>query len=312
MWSGWLHSDVAELHRRYGDIVRIAPDEVSFAKPEAWEDIYVNVPNRPAFPKSKLWHGAPAGRPNSILNARDPKMHSRFRKAMDPAFTDKAVRAQEPVVNFHIQTLISKLDKLASNKEGAVVDIVRWLGFVVFDQIGDLGFGEPFGCLESAEWHPWCSMIFNSLKAATINVSLKFYPALHKIMSYFIPKSMIQKQMAHWKLAEEKIERRLNLEKSRPDIISMIKRDDEGVDGLTYPEMKATSSVLIVAGSETTTTVLSGVTNMLVKNPSRLALLANEIRTQFKDETEISLASLRDIPYLHAVLNEGLRLCNPT
>lgn len=313
LWSGWLHTDVQDIHRRYGDIVRIAPDEVSFARPEAWQDIYVNVPGRPAFPKSKLWHGAPAGRANSVLNALDPKVHSRFRRAMDPGFTEKAVRIQEPIILPHVQLFVSQLDKLASaGGGGAIVDIVRWLSFVVFDEIGDLGFGEPFGCLESSEFHPWCSMIFTSLRAATYRVSLRYYPALNWLMSLAIPKSVMKKQVEHWKLAEDKINRRLNLEKERPDLISMIKRDDEGVEGLSYPEMKATSSILIVAGSETSITVLSGTTNLLVKNPDKLALLAAEVRTKFKSESDFSLSVLRGLPYLNAVLNEGLRLCNPT
>jgi cytochrome P450 len=313
LWSGWLHTDVQDIHRQYGGIVRIAPDEISFACPEAWQDIYMNTPGRPAFPKSKLWHGAPSGRANSVLNALDPKEHSRFRKAMDPAFTEKAVRMQEPILQSHVQLFISQLDKLASPKtSGTVLDIVRWVGFVVFDAIGDLGFGEPFGCLETSEFHPWCSMIFNSLRAATYSVSLKFYPAVSSLMRFAVPASVMKKQMEHWKLAEDKINRRLNLEKERPDIVSMIKMDDQGVDGLTYAEMKATSSLIIVAGSETTTTVLSGITNLLVKNPDKLSRLAMEVRTKFRSESDVTLSPLKDLSYLNAVINEGLRLCNPT
>lgn len=29
-----------DLHDRYGDVVRISPDELSFADPKAWRDIY--------------------------------------------------------------------------------------------------------------------------------------------------------------------------------------------------------------------------------------------------------------------------------
>ena len=32
--------DQAKIHEKYGDIVRIAPDEISFANEEAWTDIY--------------------------------------------------------------------------------------------------------------------------------------------------------------------------------------------------------------------------------------------------------------------------------
>jgi cytochrome P450 len=293
--------------------VRIAPDEISFARPEAWQDIYSNVPGRPAFPKSALWHGAAAGRPQSVLNAIDIKVHSRFRRAMDPAFTDKAVRMQEPIILSHVQRFISKLDELASSSSnGGIIDIMRWLSFVVFDEIGDLGFGEPFGCLESSEHHPWCSMIFTSLRAATYRVTLRYYPALNWIMSFAIPQSVVKKGMEHYKMSVDKINRRLSLEKDRPDLVSMIKMDDEGTNGLTHPEMMATSSVLIVAGSETSITVLSGTTNHLVRNPDKMALLAAEIRGAFKSEADFTLPALGRLPYLDAVLNEGLRMCNPT
>ncbi|KAF2246979.1 cytochrome P450 [Trematosphaeria pertusa] len=313
LWSGWLHRDVRDLHTRYGDIVRIAPDELSFARPEAWQDIYTNQPGRQAFPKSAIWHGAAKGRPPSVLNAIDIKLHSRFRRAMDPALNEKAVRMQEPIIQAHVRLFISKLDKLASSdSQGAIVDILRWISFVVFDEIGDLGFGEPFGCLESSEHHPWCSMIFTSLRAATYRVSLRYYPALNWLMSFAIPKSVVKKGMEHWQMSVDKINRRLNLEKDRPDIISMIKRDEEGVDGLTHPEMLATSSVLIVAGSDGTISVLNGTMYHLVRNPDEMALLAAEIRNAFKTEDVINLSALRDLPYLKAVLNEGMRMCNPT
>jgi cytochrome P450 len=232
---------------------------------------------------------------------------------MDPAFTDKAVRMQEPIILSHVQLFISKLDELASSSSnGGIIDIMRWLSFVVFDEIGDLGFGEPFGCLESSEHHPWCSMIFTSLRAATYRVTLRYYPALNWIMSFAIPKSVVKKGMEHYKMSVDKINRRLSLEKDRPDLVSMIKMDDEGSNGLTHPEMMATSSVLIVAGSETSITVLSGTTNHLVRNPDKMALLAAEVRGAFKSETDFTLPALGRLPYLDAVLNEGLRMCNPT
>jgi hypothetical protein len=38
--NGTLHTDITEIHRKYGTIVRIAPDEVSIADPEAIRIIY--------------------------------------------------------------------------------------------------------------------------------------------------------------------------------------------------------------------------------------------------------------------------------
>jgi hypothetical protein len=83
LWSGYLARDVRQLHLKYGDIIRIAPYEISIAKPDSWHDLYSNIGGREALPKRKLWHSAAPGRPKSILNALDPKDHQRFRRAID-------------------------------------------------------------------------------------------------------------------------------------------------------------------------------------------------------------------------------------
>ncbi|CAG8971515.1 hypothetical protein HYALB_00005411 [Hymenoscyphus albidus] len=313
LWSGSLAKDVRKLHLKYGDIVRIAPDELSFARPDAWHDVYSNRGGQSALPKSSLWHSAPPGRPSSILNALDPKIHTRFRKAMESGFTEKAVRTQESTIQSYVESLISRLNKVVSAGEGeAVVDIVKWFGFTTFDLIGDLGFGESFGCLERNDFHPWVAMIFSHFRTLTLRSSLRYYPGINWLLGLAIPKRMIQKQKEHWQLTVDKINRRLNLEKTRPDLISQIKLDEYGLQGLTIPELQATSSVIIVAGSETTVSVLSGRTNYLVKNCDKLALLKNELREKFPKGDSISLTALKELPYLNAVIQEGFRLCNPT
>lgn len=39
LMTGRLPFDVLELHRRYGEVVRIGPDELVFANAQAWKDI---------------------------------------------------------------------------------------------------------------------------------------------------------------------------------------------------------------------------------------------------------------------------------
>ena len=39
-FRGSWHSDVVQLHRTYGNVVRIAPNEVSFVDPAALKDLY--------------------------------------------------------------------------------------------------------------------------------------------------------------------------------------------------------------------------------------------------------------------------------
>jgi hypothetical protein len=41
----------AQFHLKYGDVVRIRPDELSYTSVQAWDDIFVHHPGRPEFPK---------------------------------------------------------------------------------------------------------------------------------------------------------------------------------------------------------------------------------------------------------------------
>ena len=50
---GGLLDDMTIIHEQYGDIVRLAPDELSFATEKAWQDIYVRRPDHKKFTKSK-------------------------------------------------------------------------------------------------------------------------------------------------------------------------------------------------------------------------------------------------------------------
>ena len=116
-------------------------------------------------------------------------------------------------------------------------------------------------------------------------------------------------QNDHYQQIVDKVQRRLNFELERPDIMSYVIKD--GLDGLTTDEINATFMVLTTAGSETTATVLGGTLNYLVQNQDKLDILVQQIRGRFKSSEEITLSTLRNLPYLNAVINEGLRLCPP-
>jgi cytochrome P450 len=144
--QGTIIKDTEKLHWRYGPILRIGPDEVILSHPDAWADILQLRPGHQQFPKDSLWWNH-AG-PTSILSAIDAHTHTRIRNALIPGFTDRALRAQEPILLQYIDLLIERLrEKVGvgteANEDGVVIDILPWLNFTTFDIFGDLGFGEP-------------------------------------------------------------------------------------------------------------------------------------------------------------------------
>jgi cytochrome P450 len=80
---------------------------------------------------------------------------------------------------------------------------------------------------------------------------------------------------------------------------------------MSTAEIEGNSSLFIVAGSETTATLLSGATYYLLKNPNVLEKLKAEVRGHFKSEEEINVVNSGQLPYLFAVLEESLRMYPP-
>ncbi|KUI72201.1 Isotrichodermin C-15 hydroxylase [Cytospora mali] len=159
------------------------------------------------------------------------------------------------------------------------------------DEDGLGGKAESFGCLENSRYHPWIALLFNSVKAASFVAAVRFYPLLEWLLMKCILPS-------------------LKRCKGNTTIKSWT-RDQKGDEGLEIGVINATFMVLTTAGSETTATVLSGTLNYLVNNPDKLAILTSEIRQRFKVQDEIKLDALRELEYLNACLNEGLRLSVP-
>lgn len=308
--------DFERLHDIYGPVLRIAPNEVTFADEAAWADIFQTRSDNEQFLKDPLWWSRQPGQPNSLLSAIDPEEHANIRKVLAPSFTPRALRAQESIIHKYINLLVERLQELVTaaednGEEAAEIDMTPWFHFTTFDIFGDLGFGESFNCLQSSKYHPWIALLFNSVKAASFVAAVRYYPLLQSLLFKCIPKSLRKKQMRHYNQIVEKVDRRLNWELERPDIMSHVIEERKGTVGLPIGVIYTTFMVLTTVGSETTATVLSGATNYLANNPEKLGILAREVRQRFKSDEEISLDALRHLPYLNAVINEALRLCPP-
>lgn len=80
---------------------------------------------------------------------------------------------------------------------------------------------------------------------------------------------------------------------------------------MSREEIGATAEILLIAGSETTATLLCGATFYLLKNPDSLQKLTDEVRNEFSSAAHMTIRSLARLPYLQACLDEALRLYPP-
>ncbi|CAI7577950.1 unnamed protein product [Penicillium pancosmium] len=87
----------------------------------------------------------------------DTENHARLRKAMSPAFSPRALASQEPILQHNVELYLNKLQDHATN--GLQLDLRLWYNYVTLDMIGDLAFGESFGCLDSSGFHAWAQFV---------------------------------------------------------------------------------------------------------------------------------------------------------
>lgn len=82
---------------------------------------------------------------------------------------------------------------------------------------------------------------------------------------------------------------------------------------MSYEELIGTCRVFLVAGSETTATLLSGAIFYLLKNPDVMDRLRREVREAFPTADDITMRAVNNsgkLPYMEAVLQESFR-CYP-
>ncbi len=89
-------------------------------------------------------------------------------------------------------------------------------------------------------------------------------------------------------------------------------RDPETGKGFSPQELWGESNLLIIAGSDTTSTALAASFFYLVHNPKTLEILNKEVREKFDDAEEIHTGpKLNECTYLRAVIDEAMRLSPP-
>lgn len=139
-----LASVLVLMYSVVGPVVRIAPNDLSFATPTSYRDIFKS---RQHFTKTEFFDAIDSGfGEHGIGTERDVATHLRKRKFLTPAFTPQATWEFEPLVLPHLDRFMSAIEERGKTEEG--VDMVEWFQFLTFDTAGDLAFGEAFGALD--------------------------------------------------------------------------------------------------------------------------------------------------------------------
>ncbi|KAK0634134.1 cytochrome P450 [Immersiella caudata] len=317
---GNLSLDLQRLHKEHGPVLRIAPDEVTFSHPDAWRDIFHLSPGKPQFLKHPTWWRPLPGIPKSLVWCIDPDEHAFLKRCFAPGYSARAMKVYERVISENVDVLVRRIREIISAGEkgsGGEVDVMRWFNYLTFDVIGEIAYGESFGCLEGGEYHEWISLIFDHVKAIAALVSIRFFPWVERVLVAILP-LVVNAQGDHFQLIVDKVKRRLGRDvDAGADMLSFVAIDGvsnfagDGKKGISMESLNASMMELMIAGSESTAGVLSGAVVKLIQNPEKLGILVGEIRSRFEGLENVTFEALRELHYLDAVIKEALRLAPP-
>ncbi|BCS26853.1 uncharacterized protein APUU_51564S [Aspergillus puulaauensis] len=212
----------------------------------------------------------------------------------------------EPLIRLHIDEFC---DIVGTAGE---VDIAVVLGALSIDVLSDLCFGQSFCTLKD---EPERDRILEAMEKSVQMViregSMHRWPrAIWKVLHS--KKDVITRGYVYQK-AIGAMMRQINTQSDREDFFTNIlqaRRPDNG-EPYDQRELMGEAILLLVAGSDTTSTALTVIVWHLLANPETMQKLTQEVCDRFDSAAAINYKDLQQLPYLHAVIEEGLRICPP-
>ncbi|EFQ85302.1 hypothetical protein P3342_009332 [Pyrenophora teres f. teres] len=312
IFLGDSHIITKQLHEEYGDVVRVVPDGLTFTSEKAWLDIYGTKANKRQLEKDRDFFVDLPSNVQSIIRSTDTD-HHRIRKQVSPAFSGTALRDHEPLLSHYFTLLTTKLLQQIDGPANGRVDATQWFNFAAFDIASRLTLDDCFNLLEQERFNFWTERVFKGIKFLRYLRVARRYPVLWWGFEtvFGVMPGLKGVRNSHIKFAVGKAEERVRRGTGIRDVMSYITKEngDKG-PAMTRDEINLTAAVTLIAGSETTATVLSGAAYNLARNPEVRRKAQDEVRMAFQSDEDIKLSSLPRLSYLNAVIEESMR-CFP-
>lgn len=153
VYHGKHHLEDLELHRRYGTLVRVAPNLISVSDPREINQIYgINTKFfKASFYDLSAVHDDEGLVPDPFVIRQDKALHARMKRNGANAYSMNGLIQFEPWVDDVLDRLVAILDNYASTS--TVFDLGRLIKMVAMDAVTRLTFGNDLGYMENGDQH---------------------------------------------------------------------------------------------------------------------------------------------------------------
>ncbi|KAF2106163.1 putative P450 monooxygenase [Lophiotrema nucula] len=338
-WKGTRTRFIQKLHVKYGPVVRIGPNEVSFNSLSAMRTIYgPGAPyGRTDFYQSFSFYGK-----RNMFSFKATKEHGERKKLFAAGYA-KSVMLKAPVTNM-IEAKVEQFMDLISQetKSGSAMELFSTLHYYSLDNITEFLYGEEYatkameGRMEdrtliadvldparrrlawfSAHFYHFTIWLYS--RAGAMERALKPFLPMQKPSTYTgIRKFAYDAYFGYKKNSDGRVKQKLS-----DDHFSLLDRlwehheDFKGDRGLGDLDVASEVADHLLAGIDTTSDTLMFLiwALSLPQNLKFQGKLAEELRSQLGDsfnEQGVPRAEVADkLPYLDAIIKETLRLYAP-
>jgi benzoate 4-monooxygenase len=312
---------------------------LSFNHPDAIKDIYGHRTKCVKDKKESIL----AGTHRQLFDVVDKAEHARKRKLLSAAFATKNLENWEYKVNFTAHRLVKAFDQRCVNPPGAqkgafspnaAVDFNHWINLWTIEAINFIALSSKMDLLDTGTDVVTAEKLDGTLYSARYRFSQNNNAIIKSVFCWdydlwpwvaWITQTVPSKWKQTWQnssawgdityhQASERLRRYQAGEKDLDDFFTCLMDDKSGAPNfLEWGEIVAEVSAIIDAGAETTAIALTNILELLIKHPEKLATLREELSNVLHgDDVVAPYDSVKDLPYLKACLEEGLRLSPPT
>ncbi|KAF5723731.1 benzoate 4-monooxygenase [Fusarium mundagurra] len=300
-FQGRKSERIHEAHVKYGSVVRVGPNELSFSTPTAVQAIYTSndFTKEESFYRAKrIFHE------NHLLSFRDAEAHKTRRKNFSRGFSQSSMLDFEPHISSKIKTL---LNQWATRAHDGPIDVYPWCHWLGFDIIYHLMFDEDPGSVQRGQSHH----VMRYIKAWKPTFIYKeFLPQMEQYGVYVPgPIGGYFRDVCAWKkYAVTLIEGIRQKDSHTPFLRNVLSEEKSGNQPLTNSELAEECMGGMFGGSGTTANTFVYILWACLRQPKVVAKLRSELLQAFPEPGLVpDYQTCSKLPYLQAVINETLR-----
>ncbi|OTA98450.1 hypothetical protein M426DRAFT_258921 [Hypoxylon sp. CI-4A] len=322
---GNFMGEIGKMHRQYGPIVRINPNEIHVNDSKWMATLYASSPS--AQRDRYLPTGHLLGSPKGVFGTVSHSVHRNRRAALNPLFSkSNAAAAATTMIYDHVDLLLNRMDEHVSRD--SFVKMRSSFSAFTTDTVAKYSTGQSKSLLEdekrSFQWHSdmrvfvewtmvakhffWAIILVLKMPMWALGLLLPSFASFANLQRvHTVPQNLARDAIRNQHLPEDSDKDGL-----REKIIfeTILSNDNLPPSEKVFDRISHEGVVAVIAGGETTLKILATAIYFILSNKSTiLSRLEEEIWSAMPDpSSRPSLMELEHLPWLTAVIKESLRI----